>query len=261
MLEMFSLKGKVAVITGASRGLGRTMAKGLAAAGAHVVLIARDKAKLDAVSSEIAADGGASTVLPIDLSDERAIRTGVQSIAASLGRIDICVNNAGIINWQPVLESDLEEFDRTMDTNVKATFIMAQECAAVMRKGGEGGRIINIGSVLSTVGRAKLHAYCASKSAIVGLTRSLAAELGRENITANVIAPGYFVTDINASVTGREGYVEAVSGVTPMERWGEPQELVGTLIYLASGASSFVTGQVIHVDGGISSTFKFQLAA
>ncbi|AKH98854.1 dehydrogenase of unknown specificity, short-chain alcohol dehydrogenase like [Hoeflea sp. IMCC20628] len=261
MLEMFSLKGKVAVITGASRGLGRTMAKGLAAAGAHVVLIARDKTKLESVSAEIAADGGLSTVLPIDLSDESAIRNGIQSLADNVGRVDICVNNAGIINWQPVLESDLEDFDRTMDTNVKATFIMAQECAALMRKGGNGGRIINIGSVLSTVGRAKLHAYCASKSAIVGLTRSLAAELGRENITANVIAPGYFVTDINAAITGREGYVEAVSGVTPMERWGNPEELIGTLVYLASGASSFVTGQVIHVDGGISSTFKFQLAA
>ena len=261
MLEMFSLKGKVAVITGASRGLGRTMASGLAAAGAHVVLVARDKSKLDSLSAEIGQSGGASTVLPIDLADESAIRGGIRSLAESLGRVDICVNNAGIIDWQPLLDSDLEDFDRTMHTNVKATFMMAQECAAIMRAGGTGGRIINIGSVLSTIGRAKLHAYCTSKSAIVGLTRSLAAELGRDNITANVIAPGYFVTDINASVTGRPGYMEAVSGVTPMERWGNPDELIGTLVYLASGASSFVTGQVIHVDGGISATFKFQLAA
>ncbi len=129
--------------------------------------------------------------------------------------MDICVNNAGIINWQPVLDSDVEDFERVMDTNVKATFIMSQECAAIMRAGGRGGRIINIGSMLSTLGRAKLHAYCASKSAIVGLTRSLAAELGRDNITANVIAPGYFVSDINASLTSRPGYMEAVSGVTP----------------------------------------------
>ena len=148
-----------------------------------------------------------------------------------------------------------------MDTNVKATFVMSQETSAIMRAGGRGGRIVNIGSVLSSLGRAKLHAYCASKSAIVGLTRSLAAELGRDNITANVIAPGYFVTDINASITSRPGYVEAVSGVTPMERWGKPEELVGTLIYLSSDASSFVTGQVIHVDGGIQATFTFQLAA
>ena len=128
-----------------------------------------------------------------------------------------------------------------------------------MRRGGAGGRIVNIGSVLSTIGRAKLHAYCASKSAIVGLPRSIAAELGRDGITANVIAPGYFASDINASLTARPGYVEAVEGVTPMERWGNPAELVGTLVYLSSAASSYTTGQVIHVDGGISATFKFEL--
>jgi gluconate 5-dehydrogenase len=237
------------------------MAKGLAAAGAHVVLIARDENKLNDVRDEITAAGGTATVLPLDLADEDAIRSGIRRIGTELGRIDICVNNAGIINWQPVLESDGEDFERIMDTNVKATFIMSQECAAFMRAGGRGGRIVNTGSILSTIGRAKLHAYCASKSAIVGLTRSLAAELGRENITANVIAPGYFVSDINASLTSRPGYIEAVSGVTPMERWGKPEELVGTLIYLASEASSFVTGQVIHVDGGIQATFTFQLAA
>ncbi|WP_210496872.1 SDR family NAD(P)-dependent oxidoreductase [Microvirga antarctica] len=261
MLELFSLKQKVAVITGASRGLGKTMAKGLAAAGAHVVLIARDADKLNKVRDDILEAGGQATALPLDLADEAAIRTGIQTIGRELGRIDICVNNAGIINWQPLLDSDVDDFERIMDTNVKATFVMSQECAAIMRAGGRGGRIINLGSLLSSLGRAKLHAYCASKSAIVGLTRSLAAELGRDNITANVIAPGYFVTDINESVTSRPGYVEAVSGVTPMERWGQPDELVGTLIYLASGASSFVTGQVIHVDGGIQATFTFQLAA
>lgn len=261
MLELFSLKQKVAVVTGASRGLGKPMAMGLAAAGAHVALVARDADKLNAVRDEIVAAGGEATVVPIDLADEAAIRAGVQKIGRDLGRIDICVNNAGIINWQPLLESDVDDFERIMDTNVKATFVMSQETSAIMRAGGRGGRIVNIGSVLSSLGRAKLHAYCASKSAIVGLTRSLAAELGRDSITANVIAPGYFVTDINASITSRPGYVEAVSGVTPMERWGKPEELVGTLIYLSSDASSFVTGQVIHVDGGIQATFTFQLAA
>jgi gluconate 5-dehydrogenase len=261
MLELFSLKQKVAVVTGASRGLGKPMAMGLAAAGAHVALVARDADKLNAVREEIVSAGGEATVVPIDLADEAAIRAGVQKIGRDLGRIDICVNNAGIINWQPLLESDVDDFERIMDTNVKATFVMSQETSAIMRAGGRGGRIVNIGSVLSSLGRAKLHAYCASKSAIVGLTRSLAAELGRDNITANVIAPGYFVTDINTSITSRPGYVEAVSGVTPMERWGKPEELVGTLIYLSSDASSFVTGQVIHVDGGIQATFTFQLAA
>lgn len=261
MLDIFSLEGKVAVITGASRGLGRTMATGLAEAGAHVVLVARDEAKLNEVRDEIEANGGKAMVLPIDLANEDAIRSGIRRVGEELGRVDVCVNNAGIINWQPLLESDVEDLDRTMDTNVKATFIMSQECAALMRAGGIRGRIVNIGSVLSTIGRAKLHAYCASKSAIVGLTRSLAAELGRDNITANVIAPGYFVTDINSNLSSRPDYVAAVEGVTPMERWGKPEELIGTLIYLASDASSFTTGQVIHVDGGIQASFTFQLAA
>jgi gluconate 5-dehydrogenase len=261
MLELFSLKGKVAVITGASRGLGRPMAVGLASAGAYVVLVARDAEKLNEVRDEIAAAGGAATVLALDLADEVAIRSGIKRIATELGRIDICVNNAGIINWQPLLDSDVEDFERIIETNVRGAFIMSQECAAVMQSGGRGGRIINTGSLLGTSGRAKLHAYCTSKSAIVGLTRSLAAELGRDGITANVIAPGYFMTEINESLTARPGYVEAINGVTPMERWGKPEELVGTLIYLASAASSFVTGQVIHVDGGVEATFTFQLAA
>lgn len=261
MLELFSLKGKVALVTGASRGLGKPIAKGLAAAGAHVVLVARDKAKLDGVRAEIEKDGGAATVLPVDLADEDAIRSGVRGIGAELGRLDICVNNAGIINWQPLLDSDVDDFQQIMDTNVRATFIMSQECAALMRARGEGGRIINTGSVLGPLGRARLHAYCGSKSAIIGLTRSLAAELGRERINVNCVCPGYFLTEINAALQSRPGYMDAINGVTPMERWGDPAEMVGTIVYLSSAASSFVTGQVIMVDGGLTASFKFQLAA
>lgn len=262
MLELFSLKGKVALITGASRGLGRVMALGLAGAGAHVVLVARDRARLEEAADDIAAAGGTATVLPLDLADEDAVRAGIRAVGERLGRIDVCVNNAGIINWQALLDSDLADFEAIMATNVRATFVVAQECAALMRRGDTpGGRIINVSSILGMLGRAKLHAYCTSKSAIIGLTRSLAAELGRDGITANVIAPGYFETDINASLTSRPGYVEAVSGITPMHRWGRPEELVGTLLYLASAASGFVTGQVIHVDGGMSASFTFELAA
>lgn len=259
-MELFSVKGKVAIVTGASRGLGRHMAIGLSEAGAHTVLVARDEEKLNAVADEIRAGGGEATVLPIDLRDTDAIRAGVAQVVQDLGRVNICVNDAGIIAWEPLEDSSEETLQEILDTNVRASFVMAQACANDMRERGEGGRIVNIGSVLSTVGRSKLHAYCASKSAIVGLTRSLAAELGRDAITANVIAPGYFASDINASVTSRPGYAERVSGVTPMERWGDPAELVGTLIYLASDASSFTTGQVIHVDGGIQASFKFEFA-
>ncbi len=261
MLQMFSLEGKVALVTGASRGLGKPVAKGMAATGAHVVLIARDSAKLEEVKTEIEEAGGKATVLAMDLADEEAVRTGVRGIAAELGKIDICANIAGIINWQPLLESDEEDFQRTLDTNVRGTFIMSQECAAVMRAGGNGGRIITTASVLGPLGRAKLHAYCASKSAIIGLTRSLASELGRENITVNCVAPGYFLTEINAKLQSRPGYMDAINGVTPMERWGKPEEIVGAMLFLASDAATFVNGQVLHVDGGVSSSFKFQLAA
>jgi len=261
MLELFSLNGKVAVVTGASRGLGKPIAKGLAAAGAHVVLVARDEAKLETARGEIMDAGGEATVLAIDLADEDAIRTGIRKVGQELGRLDICVNNAGIINWQPLLDSDVEDFDRIMDTNVRATFVMAQEAAALMRAGGRGGRIINTGSVLGPLGRAKLHAYGASKSAIIGLTRSLASELGRDDITANCVCPGYFLTEINASLQSRPGFMDAINGVTPMERWGKPEDMVGTMIFLASDAAAFVNGQVIMVDGGLTATFKFQLAA
>lgn len=261
MQELFSLKGKVALVTGASRGLGKPVALGMAAAGAHVVLVARDEARLGAVRDEIVQAGGSASVLALDLADEEAVRAGVRRAAGELGRIDINANIAGIINWQPLLESDEEDFDRTLATNLRGTFVMAQECAAVMRAGGRGGRIITTASILGPFGRARLHAYCASKSGIIGLTRSLAAELGRDEITANCIAPGYFLTEINASLQSRPGYMEAINGITPLERWGEPKEIVGGFIFLASGASSFMTGQVLHIDGGMSSSFKFQLAA
>lgn len=261
MLELFSLKGRVALVTGASRGLGKEAAKGLAGAGAHVVAVARDARKLEATRAEIEKAGGTASVLAVDLADEAAVRDGVRRIAREAGRIDICASIARIINWQPLLESDETDFQRIMDTNVRGTFVLSQECAAVMRAGGRGGRVITTASVLGPLGRAKLHAYCASKSAIIGLTRSLAAELGRENITVNCVAPGYFMTEINASLQSRPGYIEAIDGVTPMERWGRPEEIVGAMIFLASDAASFVNGQVLHVDGGVSSSFKFQLAA
>lgn len=261
MLELFSLKGKIALVTGASRGLGKPVAIGMAAAGAHVVLVARDASRLEAVRDEIVRAGGEATVLALDLADEDAVRAGVRRVAGELGRIDICANIAGIIDWQPLLGSDEKNFDRTLATNLRGTFVMAQECTAVMRAGGRGGRIITTASILGPLGRAKLHAYCASKSGIIGLTRALAAELGRENITVNCVAPGYFQTEINKDLQSRPGFMEAINGVTPMERWGDPKEIVGGFVFLASEASSFMTGQVLHIDGGASSTFKFELAA
>lgn len=261
MLEMFSLRGKVAVVTGASRGLGRLVAKGMAAAGAHVVLVARDREKLDLTRADIEDAGDTATVLALDLADEGGVRAGVRHVANKLGRIDICANIAGIISWQPLLDSDEADFERTLRTNVHGTWCVSQECAAAMRAGGRGGRIITTASLLGPLGRARLHAYCASKAAIIGLTHSMAAELGRENITVNCVAPGLFPTEINASLQDRPGYVDSINSVTPMQRWGKPEEIVGAMIFLASDAASFITGQVLHVDGGLSSSVRFQLAA
>ena len=251
MLELFSLKGKVALVTGASRGLGKPIAKGLAGAGAHVILVARDRAKLDAVKTEIEGEGGTATVLSLDLADEAAIREGVRRVGAELGRLDICVNNAGIINWQPLLDSDEDDFQKIMDTNVRATFVMSQECAALMRAGGEGGRIVNTGSVLGPLGRAKLHAYCGSKSAIIGLTRSLAFSFGPK-VRVNAIAPGYHKTEMTKVHWQNPPVEKAIAERAALKRWGDVDDLVGVALFLASPAARFITGACIPVDGGYS---------
>ena len=251
MLELFSLKDRVALVTGASRGLGRPMAEGLARCGAHVVLVARDAARLAEVQAAIEAEGGKASVLAVDLADEAAVREGIRRVGADLGRLDICVNNAGIINWQPLLDSDVADFERIMATNVRATFVVSQECAALMRAGGRGGRIINISSILGTIGRAKLHAYCASKSAIVGLTRSLAAELGKDGVRVNAIGPGLIETRINAEARAKNpDMVANVMRHTPLNRAGRPEDIAGPAVFLASDMSSYVTGCIIMADGG-----------
>lgn len=261
MLELFSLTGKVALVTGASRGLGRAMAGALAAAGAHVTLLARDRVVLDEAVAEIVAKGGRADAFSVDLCDQVATRAAVAEVVERHGRFDILVNNAGTIRWSRLGDSGLDDWDEILGTNLDAAFVLAQESARVMRAAGNGGRIINIGSVLSILGRGKLAAYCTSKAALVGLTRSLAAELGRDAITVNCIAPGYFETDINTGLLARPGFPETVAGATPMARWGRPEELAGTVVYLASAASAYVTGQLLMVDGGMSSTFTFQLPA
>lgn len=261
MIEMFSLRGKVAVVTGASRGIGRLVGKGIAAAGAHVVLVARDSSKLEQARAEIEAAGGSATVLALDLADDEAIRAGIRHVVDRLGRVDICANVAGIIGWEPVLESTQADFDRVMDTNLRGTWQFSQECAGAMRAAGRGGRIIMTASLLGPLGRARLHAYCGSKAAIIGLAHSMAAKLGPDNITVNCVAPGLFPTDINASLQTQPAYVESINRVTPMQRWGKPEEIVGAMIFLASDASSFITGQVLHVDGGLHSSVRFQLGA
>ena len=187
-----------------------------------------------------------------------------RALAEREGALNILVNNAGAMRNGALADATLDDWDTIMDVNVRAVFFLTRELLPLLRAAAtpqDPARIVNTGSVLGPLGRAKLHAYCGSKSAIIGLTRSLAAELGKEKINVNCVCPGYFLTEINQNLQSRPGYIEAINGVTPMERWGDPKEMVGTIIYLSSAASSYVTGQTIMVDGGLSSSFKFQLAA
>jgi gluconate 5-dehydrogenase len=253
-LKMFSLAGKVALVTGASRGLGRAMAMALAAAGAKVVLGGRDVPKLEEAVAEIRNDGGKAEYLAFELQDTAAGTAAIAEVVKRHGRIDILVNNAGINAWKSFLDSTEEDWHRVMDTNVTATYVLAREALRPMLEQG-WGRIINVGSALSVVGRANIASYVTSKHAIAGLTKSIAAEFGARNITCNCIAPGYFNTEINAGLIATPGFGDAVANRTTVGRWGEPAELAGAVVFLASDASAYVNGHTLLVDGGLTAAY------
>ncbi|MBP0440347.1 SDR family NAD(P)-dependent oxidoreductase [Tianweitania sediminis] len=261
MLEMFSLKGKVAIVTGASGALGREVARGLAGAGAEVVLVGRNLTALETLKADIETANGKARTLQLDLTDEAAVVAAIGQVVQDCGQINILANIAGIIEWKPLEQSTEADLTRVLDTNLRATFVISRECSKAMIERGQGGRIITTSSVLGPLGRANLHAYSASKSGLIGLTRAMAAELGKSGITANCVAPGYFETEMTAPLRDKPDFAAAIEGVTPLERWGRAEEIVGAFIFLASQASSYVTGQVLYVDGGLTASFKFQLAA
>lgn len=250
-MQLFSLRGKVALVTGASRGLGRAMAMGLAEAGAHVVLAARDKQRLLVVAEEIKGQGGLADCLAFDLTNEAAVISAIPEVMGCHGRLDILVNNAGICHWQPLLESSLENWRKTFDVNLTASYLLAREAARPMLRQGNGS-IINVGSYVARVGREKLQAYVASKHGVVGLTKSLAAELGPSGIRCNAVCPGYFLTDMAEPVSANAALQECVRSHISLGRWGNPEELQGAAVFLASDASSYVNGHTLMVDGGVS---------
>ncbi|MHC8320445.1 SDR family NAD(P)-dependent oxidoreductase [Pseudomonas sp. GB2N2] len=250
-MQLFSLEGKVALVTGASRGLGKAMAYGLAEAGAHVVLAARDHAALLAVVDDIRHIGGQADAQAFDLSDEVAVMAAIPSIIARHGRLDILINNAGICIWQPLLDSSLDDWKRTLGTNLTAPYLLAREAARPMLRQGSGS-IINIGSYVSRIGREKLQAYVASKHGVIGLTKSLAGELGASGVRCNAICPGYFLTDMAEPVVANPALMETVRSHISLGRWGDPKELQGAAIFLASEASSYINGHALMVDGGVS---------
>ncbi len=251
MESLFSLDGKVAVLTGGSGGIGRGLARGLAAAGAKLVVAARDAKKIEAVTAEVRADFDCEALgVVADVRKPGDIDGLVHEASRQFGRIDIVVANAGIAVQKLPQELSVEEWDEEMNTNVRHTFLLAKAAYPFLVKGG-GGKIITLGSMTSIFGIAALPSYGASKGGVVQLTRSLATAWAADNIQVNCIMPGFIDPGL-AGVPRKQipGFDEAVAQRTPAGRWGEPADLAGAVVFLSSRASDFITGAAIPIDGG-----------
>lgn len=248
MTDRFSLKGRVALVTGASRGLGLAMAEAFVEHGATVVLNARDEKAVSAAARKIGADH-----LAFDVADVRQTEAALAEVVKRHKKLDILLNNAGIQHRRPLVEWTNEDFERVIAVNLTGCFRLARDAARLMLP-NNFGRIINTGSVAAILGRPTIHAYVAAKAGLHGLTRSMAAELGRHGITVNALAPGYFATELNTALLEDKAFTAWVEARTPAGRWARPAELGGAAVFLASDAGSYVNGHVLAVDGGLSTS-------
>jgi len=249
---MFELKGKVAIVTGGNGGIGLGMARGLAKAGARVVVAARDKEKSNAAVRELQGMTAGAVAISVDVSSEESVNALIGETVKRCERIDILVNNAGINIRKPVQDLSLEEWRQVMDTNLTSAFLCSRGVYTQMKRGG-GGKIINIGSMMSIFGAPFAPAYGASKGGIVQLTKSLATAWAKDNIQVNAVLPGWIDTDLTRRAREEiAGLHERALAGTPAARWGAMDDFGGIAVFLASAASDFVTGTAIPVDGGFS---------
>lgn len=247
--SLFSLQGKTAIVTGASRGLGRGAAIALAQAGARVMLVGRDKSALAEVQAAL---GERAKVFTADVTHSDEMMEVVSATLQESETIDILVNNAGIIRRSPALDYSGEDWNAVLDTNLNAVFSWSQAVGKIMIEQG-GGKIINVASLLSFTGGLNVAAYAAAKGGVAQLTKSLANEWAKYNVNVNAIAPGYFMTDATAALRANSARSEQILSRIPAGRWGEPEDLAGAVIFLASQASDYVSGHVLVVDGGFLS--------
>jgi gluconate 5-dehydrogenase len=249
--NLFALDGKVALITGASGGIGSALARGLAAAGAHVALNGRSVERLDALAEEIADAGGAATSFAADISQFDQIAPLVDAVLARVGRLDILVNCAGINRRMPIEKVTPEVYDEIMATNLRALYFLSQAAVRPMREQG-GGKLLHIGSVTAYTGLNDVSVYGMGKSALVQLTKTMALEYAPHNVQVNTLCPGFIATELTVPLWAPGPRRDWIMQHVPQQRAGRPEDLVGMAIYLASRASDFTTGQSIYVDGGFT---------
>ncbi|TCP93527.1 5-keto-D-gluconate 5-reductase [Cricetibacter osteomyelitidis] len=250
MSELFSLNNKLILITGSARGIGRLLAQGVAEHGATVIINSTQQDKSQAVADELNAQGFKAHAVAFDVTDSSAVQKSIDFIEHNIGAIDVLINNAGIQRRYPFCEFPEKDYDDIMNINQKGVFLVSQAVARYMITRKQG-KIINIGSVQSELGRDTITPYAASKGAVKMFTRGMCVELARYNIQVNGIAPGYFATELTKALVDNKEFSDWLCKRTPAARWGKPEELIGAAVFLSSKASDFVNGHLLFVDGGM----------